>query len=57
MNLSLSLLALQVVLLFSQTNPQAMLVAPFLLILAGVLFGWLIARRYVLPGFGVHWEK
>jgi hypothetical protein len=46
MNLSLSLLALQGVLLFSQTNPQAMLIAPFLLILASVLLGWLIARRY-----------
>ena len=47
MNLSLALLALQGDFdLFSQTNPQAVLIAPFLLILASVLFGWLIASRY-----------
>jgi hypothetical protein len=46
MNLSLALLALQGIFLFSQTNPQAILIAPFLLILASVMFGLLIASRY-----------
>jgi hypothetical protein len=46
MNLSLALLMLQGVLLFSQTNPQAMLIGPFLLILSSVTFGWLITLRY-----------
>jgi len=46
MNLSIALLALQGVSLFSQTNAQAMLVAPFLLILSSVTFGLLITLRY-----------
>jgi hypothetical protein len=45
MNLSFALLALQGVLMFSDTNPQAMLVGPFLLILSSVLFGPLVTRR------------
>ena len=46
MNLSFALLALRGVFLFSQTSPQSMLVAPFLLILSCVVFGLLIAVRW-----------
>ena len=49
MNLSIALLALQGVYLFisiSHTNPQAMLVAPFLLILSCIVFGFLVTLRY-----------
>lgn len=46
MNLSIALLALQGVLLFSQPSPQAMLVAPFLLIFCSVAFGLAVAFRY-----------
>jgi hypothetical protein len=49
MNLSLALLVLQGIFLFSQTNPQAMLVAPFLLVLSSVAFGLLITLRYPAP--------
>jgi hypothetical protein len=49
MNLSIALLALQGVSLFSQTNSQAMLVAPFLLIVSSVTFGLLISLRYDAP--------
>jgi hypothetical protein len=49
MNLSIALLALQGVSLFSKTNAQAMLVAPFLLILSSVTFGLLITLRYDAP--------
>jgi len=46
MNFSFALLALRGVFLFSQTSPQSMLVAPFLLILSCVVFGLLIAFRW-----------
>jgi hypothetical protein len=46
MNLSIALLALQGVLLFSQPSPQAMLVAPFLLMFCSVAFGLAVAFRY-----------
>jgi hypothetical protein len=46
MNLSIALLALQGVYLFSDTNPQAMLVAPFLLILSCIVFGFFVTLRY-----------
>ena len=46
LNLSIALLALQGVYLFSHTNPQAMLVAPFLLILSCIVFGLFITLRY-----------
>jgi hypothetical protein len=46
MNLSIALLALQGVYMFSQTDAQAMLVAPFLLVLASIVFGFLVALRW-----------
>jgi hypothetical protein len=46
LNLSIALLMLQAVFLFSQTNPQSMLVAPFLLIFSSVTFGFFIALRH-----------
>jgi hypothetical protein len=49
MDLSFALLVLQGIFLFSQTNPQAMLVAPFLLVLSSVTFGLLITLRYPAP--------
>ena len=44
--LSIALLALQGVFLFSNTNPQSMLVAPFLLIFSSVTFGLVVALRH-----------
>lgn len=44
--LSIALLALQAVALFSDTNPQSMLVAPFLLVFSSVTFGLIIALRH-----------
>lgn len=43
--LSIALLALQGVAMFSQTNAQAMLVGPFLLVFSSVVFGTLVALR------------
>jgi hypothetical protein len=45
--LSLALLILQGVLLFSHTNAQVMVVAPFLLLFSSIAFGLLIALRYL----------
>src|SRR5206468_2312925 len=47
MNLSFALLALKVILLFSQSSAQIMLVAPYLLLVASVLLGLLIACRWL----------
>jgi hypothetical protein len=44
--LSFALLILQGIYLFSQTNPQSMMVAPFLLLFSSVAFGLLIALRH-----------
>jgi hypothetical protein len=46
LNLSIALVALQGVLSFARPNPQAMLVAPFLLVFCSLLFGLWVARRY-----------
>jgi hypothetical protein len=46
LNLSVALLVLQGVVMFSQTNAQAMLVAPFLLVFSSLVFGIWVAFRY-----------
>ena len=45
--LSLALLVLQGVFLFSHTNRQSMMIAPFLLLFSSVVFGLLSALRHL----------